>query len=262
MKSDFSYLASSLKFHSDLNHSQDILLDKCLENFQKQNAIVKTKSMYDILDQLHNLCLLDGVPFDQEKTFKNLLSGGLVFHDSDGKVISDIFSNPKELLSVIFKLKPDFLSINFKESVSFEHKMVLSSLSHVILPYTKAFGLDFDLTSMSTNNDHILGMKADYSKLDDIEYYEISRLNQNTSKTIKFVVKIYFEPMEAFYKYTKQPINSQQFDRIDIGVYYKNLKSVIKPMLTHYISDVSRLLDYPVDAITDEIVNTLDMLII
>lgn len=65
MKSDFSYLASYLKFHSDLNHAQDILLNKCLENFQKQNAIVKTKSMHDILEQLHNLCLLDGVPFDQ-----------------------------------------------------------------------------------------------------------------------------------------------------------------------------------------------------
>lgn len=262
MKNEFSYLAYSLRFHAESNYAQDSLLNKCLENFQKQKAIVKTKSTYAILEQLNNLCLLDGVPFDQEKTFKNLFSGGLVFHDSDGKVISDIFSNPKELLSVIFKLKPDFLSTNFKESISFEHEMVLSSLSQVILPYTKAFGLDFDLTSMSTNNDHILGMKADYSKLDDIEYYEISRLNQNTSKTIKFVVKIYFESIEAFYTYTKQPINSQQFDRIDIGVYYKDLKSIIKPMLTHYISDVSRLLDYPVDAITDDMVNTLDMLII
>lgn len=65
--------------------------------------------------------------------------------------------------------------------------------------------------------------------------------------------------MQAYYNVTNDFKISHDV-WTEIGVYYQDLNSIIKPMLSAYMEKLSKTLTYSVDVVDDGIVEVLNML--
>jgi len=171
------------------------------------------------------------------------------FFDSEDKGVLLNIKNNGTMLETILGNHPDL------------DKQVVIDLEEVMQPYYKAIGLKYNFKNMQWDENHKFGMKKDFVLVTDIDYYQITfKDNKDFANTLIFLIKLYTEPMTAFYKTRDEYVGQFMVSYVEMGVYYKDLTSIIKPMLSVYKNKVSNLLSYNVDVIDDNIIKVLDMI--
>lgn len=171
----------------------------------------------------------------------------LNFLDEQGNYLLDQVKHPNTVLQSLFSSIPDF---DYKNSVDY--------LNSVTSPYLKAIGLNFYFPHMIWDEVHRVGIKDDFESVTDISYYSVTFFDRPDSEHLTvFNIRLYFHPVDAFYNVKKDNVGH---DIVNIRVYYKDLNSIVKPMLSSYLEFVSKRVTYAVDVIDDEIVEVLDMI--
>jgi hypothetical protein len=113
---------------------------------------------------------------------------------------------------------------------------------------------------MTWEERHKVGMKKDYLTATDVSFYGIKFIDYaEDGTTTVFSIKLYVEPIQAYYDVTKDFKVSHDV-WTELGVYYQDLNSIIKPMLSAYNEQLSKTLTYSVDVVDDGVIEVLNML--
>lgn len=195
------------------------------------------------LEQLNILSKTANLSLEFSDSHRQILN----FLDEQGNYLLDQVKHPDTVLQSIFSSIPDF---DYKNSV--DH------LNTVIAPYLKAIGLNFNFPYMIWDEVHRVGIKDDFKSVNDVSYYSVTFFDRPDSEHLTvFNIRLYLHPVDAFYNVKKDSVGH---DIVNIRVYYKDLHSIVKPMLSSYLDFVSKRVTYAVDMIDDEIVEVLDMI--
>jgi len=173
----------------------------------------------------------------------------LAFLDHTNDYLLYNVKNPQMILPAVFKNYPE---LNLHDTVD--------NLNKLINSYFKAIGLYFDFWHMTWDEQHKVGMKKGFTTATDVDFYAIKFVDHDDDGTTTvFSIKLYVEPMQAYYNVTNDFKISHDV-WTEIGVYYQDLNSIIKPMLSAYMEKLSKTLTYSVDVVDDGIVEVLNML--
>lgn len=197
------------------------------------------------LEKLTLLSKIDNFEIENSNSYAQSLD----FLDHTNDYLLNNIKNPQMILSSVFK---KYSSLNLPN--------LIDALSNVIQPYWKAIGLEFDFEHMTWDEKHKVGMKKDYTTATDVNFYCIKFVDYaEDGTTTVFSMKFYVEPMQAYYEVTNNFKVSHDV-WTEIGVYYKDLNSIIKPMLSAYNEQLSKTLTYSVDTVDDGVIEVLNML--
>lgn len=184
----------------------------------------------------------------------------------------DIKINERDTQNInFFDEEDNELLCNIKKSDAIIHTIlknypdlddqVVIDLGEIIKPYYQIIGLKYNFEDMMWNENYKFGMKKYFTLATDIDYYQVTfKDNKDFANTLIFAIKLYTEPMKAFYKTREEQLGQFTVSYVELGVYYKDLDAIIKPMLSVYKNKVSNLLSYKVDVIDDNIIQLIDML--
>lgn len=197
------------------------------------------------LEKLILLSKIDNFEIENSNSYAQSLD----FLDHTNDYLLNNIKNPQMILSSVFK---KYSSLNFPN--------LIDALSNIMQPYWKAIGLEFDFGHMTWDEKHKVGMKKDYTTATDVNFYCIKFVDYaEDGTTTVFSMKFYVEPMQAYYEVTNNFKVSHDV-WTEIGVYYKDLNSIIKPMLSAYNEQLSKTLTYSVDTVDDGVIEVLNML--
>lgn len=200
---------------------------------------------YFFLEKLTLLSKIDNFEIENSNSYAQSLD----FLDHTNDYLLNNIKNPQMILSSVFK---KYSSLNLPN--------LIDALSNVMQPYWKAIGLEFDFRHMTWDEKHKVGMKKDYTTATDVNFYCIKFVDYaEDGTTTVFSMKFYVEPMQAYYEVTNNFKVSHDV-WTEIGVYYKDLNSIIKPMLSAYNEQLSKTLTYSVDTVDDGVIEVLNML--
>lgn len=198
-----------------------------------------------LLDQLNFLAKINHFEVKSGNTYSKNVS----FLDSKNSCIVSNIEDSHMMLPTIFNNYPNFY-----------HNDMIEDLNVVMNSYLKAIGLDFNMQHMTWDRNHYVCMKEQFTQPTDVSYYALTFVHESRfDKTSVFSIRLYTEQMNAFYNVNNN-IKESNHDSINLGVYYKDIKSIIYPMLSAYKKEVENTLGYPITVIDAEIIKVLDML--
>lgn len=172
----------------------------------------------------------------------------------------DFLDHTNDYLLYNIKNQQIILPAVFKNYSEFNLNSIVEDLNKVMKPYLRAIGLEFDFRHMTWDEKHKVGMKKDYTTANDVNFYCIKFVDYaEDGTTTVFLVKFYVEPIKAYYEVTNNFKVSHDV-WTEIGVYYQDLNSIIKPMLSAYNEQLSKTLTYSVDTVDDGVIEVLNML--
>lgn len=197
------------------------------------------------LEQLTILSKIDNFEIENNNSYDQSLD----FLDHTNDYLLYNIKHPQMILPAVFK---NYSGLKL-------HSLV-EDLNKVMKSYLKAIELDFDFKHMSWDEKHKVGLKKDYTKATDVDYYAIKFINYaEDGTTTVFSIRFYVEPIQAYYNVTNDFKVSHDV-WTELGVYYQDLNSIIKPMLSAYNEQLSKTLTYSVDVVDDEVIEVLNML--
>lgn len=136
-------------------------------------------------------------------------------------------------------------------------------LTETLKPYMKYLNIDIDFERLRLHQYFKIGLKSDYTSLDDILYLNIQLVNVNPSTKIlqeRITIKYYFTPIETYLE--QYLFNVRDSACFVLHIYYKDLDSSIMALLSNNKQKIENILGYTINDVDQDIVNLVSMVMI
>lgn len=146
----------------------------------------------------------------------------------------------------------------------FDRETTLNLIHQTMSYYSGLVNKRRGFDNMRSNGLFSVFMKENYQSLSDIDYVNFILEFDFDARQTNYHINIYFNPIEATYTFIPSANPRTEWPyvphEVKINVYYKDIRAIIKPLLTFHLDQISSILGYRVDVVTDEIVKLLEMI--
>lgn len=110
-------------------------------------------------------------------------------------------------------------------------------------------------SQFSLRNIESIILKQNYTSVHDIAYYRVELINSKHS--VDLFINLHTDPVKSTFAKKKSLNNG--LDYLEIDVYYKDFKPLIKPMMAYYAILIGEFLNIHVDEVDEKILKLLEM---
>lgn len=133
-------------------------------------------------------------------------------------------------------------------------------LINLLKPYIKHLNINIDFDRLILHQYYKIGLKPDYSSIEDVLYLSIQLVSINPTKEVqdRITIRYYFTPIKTYFKQSIFP-RSFNADGFVLHVYYKDIESSVIALLESNRTVIENILGYSIEHINQDTVALLDM---
>jgi len=137
-------------------------------------------------------------------------------------------------------------------------KKLILQMDDVVNEYLLGYLSEDFFNNFGEHNIQNIYMKDGFQSLDDIESYEVELINPSEQKrSTRIHVRFHTKPTTPKFYRDKNMKGTIKYLHID--VYYKDIPSIIEPMLAYYAEEVGLYLGIPVCEVDNNILKLVEM---
>lgn len=131
-------------------------------------------------------------------------------------------------------------------------------MDDIITEYLLGYVPEDFFDNFGAHNVQNIYMKDGFQSLNDIESYEVELINMSEAqRSTRLYVRFHTQPTPPKFYRDKQMKGTIKYLHVD--VYYKDIPSIIEPMLAYYAEEVGQYLGIPVNEVDNNVLKLVEM---